>query len=442
MHTKKDEPTEPSSFFEPIEIENRVIKSIGNKIKEIRLSEKMSQEAFADKIGASLSYIKKVESGELTPSVEFLCDIETIVGVSITKFFTVTELQYDLFPQKTYNNAIIQGNLVDGVYKLLLTKNTLFYHPSFHPYLIGHHKTQNIIYHQHPGWELLILRSGKLKVLLRDDNASIEKELKEPFDILLFNSNTQHAYIPQEDEETETFCIISDTEHIKNINDQRELKEPLPDTKKKVKLLGSKIKEIRLSKKMSQADLANAIKRTSSYVTRVESGEIIPSIWRLYDIAKSLQVDIIDLFAIELIQYDLFSKNPSDLLIQGKYLNCEFNLLSTENTLYYNLPFHPYLMKFTKDEVKYRRHPGWELVILRSGKLKVILSKDEDLKEIREIFLEKPFDMLLFNSTFPHTYIPEGEEAEIICVISDTKNFRNIDEIKKTRTTTDKSVHS
>ena len=43
---------------------------IAKKIKQYRHIERMSQETLADKIGVSDTYIRKLESGERTPSLE------------------------------------------------------------------------------------------------------------------------------------------------------------------------------------------------------------------------------------------------------------------------------------------------------------------------------------------------------------------------------------
>lgn len=61
---------------------------------------------------------------------------------------------------------------------------------------------------------------------------------------------------------------------------------------KTVKQFGKRVKEIRLSKKMSQGDVAKILKVHPTYISGIERGLRNPSLITLEKIAKALSVDI------------------------------------------------------------------------------------------------------------------------------------------------------
>lgn len=67
----------------------------------------------------------------------------------------------------------------------------------------------------------------------------------------------------------------------------------MDDIKKK---LGSRIKEIRKEKRISQEDLAFKSKLHNTYISRIELGKQSPTIEVLESIAKSLQMSLSELF--------------------------------------------------------------------------------------------------------------------------------------------------
>ncbi len=62
------------------------------------------------------------------------------------------------------------------------------------------------------------------------------------------------------------------------------------------KLLGEKIKEIRKSRKITQAELAELINVDSKYISRIETSNASPSLEVVHNIAKALNVQEKDLF--------------------------------------------------------------------------------------------------------------------------------------------------
>ena len=61
-------------------------------------------------------------------------------------------------------------------------------------------------------------------------------------------------------------------------------------------LFGRRVKELRLSKGMTQFDLATLMKTDTKQIGRIERAEINSSLEVIYKLARCLEVDIKDLF--------------------------------------------------------------------------------------------------------------------------------------------------
>lgn len=71
--------------------------NIGNKIKNLRKSRKMTQEDFASKIGVSRSTLSCYEIGQRTPSLKTLQEIAEIFGIGLDYFgLSATDEAFDL----------------------------------------------------------------------------------------------------------------------------------------------------------------------------------------------------------------------------------------------------------------------------------------------------------------------------------------------------------
>lgn len=64
-------------------------------------------------------------------------------------------------------------------------------------------------------------------------------------------------------------------------------------------LIGQKIKAIRESKGLEQQELAALCDIEPSNISRIEAGNTGPTVWTLYRISNSLEINIGDLFQFE-----------------------------------------------------------------------------------------------------------------------------------------------
>ena len=62
-------------------------KAIGNRIRELRKSQKLSQQKLALMVNVERSYLAKIEGGKRNPSLECIKKISKGLGLSLEEFF-------------------------------------------------------------------------------------------------------------------------------------------------------------------------------------------------------------------------------------------------------------------------------------------------------------------------------------------------------------------
>lgn len=60
-------------------------KNLGKNIKKYRESEKMTQQALANKVGKSLNFMGKIEVSYSRPSLDTLIDIAAALNISVSE---------------------------------------------------------------------------------------------------------------------------------------------------------------------------------------------------------------------------------------------------------------------------------------------------------------------------------------------------------------------
>lgn len=68
------------------------------------------------------------------------------------------------------------------------------------------------------------------------------------------------------------------------------------DGQSRVKLIGERVKQLRLEKGITQLELAAKCNIEQSSIARIESGKTNPTILTLYSLCDALEIDINDLF--------------------------------------------------------------------------------------------------------------------------------------------------
>ena len=65
-----------------------ILVSFGGRVRELRLEQGLSQEAFAFKCGIDRTYISGIERGRRNPSLKNVHRIAETLGVTLVKLFT------------------------------------------------------------------------------------------------------------------------------------------------------------------------------------------------------------------------------------------------------------------------------------------------------------------------------------------------------------------
>mgnify|MGYP004632824951 CR=1 FL=1 len=75
---------------------------IGNKIKELRLKNNLTQEELADRCELTKGYISQLENDLANPSIDTLDTILVVLGSSMGEFFTETDSEQIVFGKADY----------------------------------------------------------------------------------------------------------------------------------------------------------------------------------------------------------------------------------------------------------------------------------------------------------------------------------------------------
>lgn len=95
--------------------------------------------------------------------------------------------------------------------------------------------------------------------------------------------------------------------------------------------IGARIKDIRLSKRLTQRKLADLVNITPSFLCRIEKGNATPSLAIIYSIADALDIPSQDLLANSSISSDTDLSVPEKIkIVVEKFpINRQIELLDT-----------------------------------------------------------------------------------------------------------------
>ena len=82
------------------------IEKIGNRIRQLRKDQGMTQAQLAMKLNISDRHLRRIEAGEKGPSIDILIEIATLLDVSLDYIIVGKQPQSDL---KKKLRALIQG---------------------------------------------------------------------------------------------------------------------------------------------------------------------------------------------------------------------------------------------------------------------------------------------------------------------------------------------
>lgn len=161
--------------------------------------------------------------------------------------------------------------------------------------------------------------------------------------------------------------------------------------------IGAYIRDLRQRFHLSVTDLAGAASISTGMLSKIENGQISPSLATLQALAQALNVPITNLFsAFEEKRDCSFVKAGQGVAIErrGSKVGHVYQLLG--HALGGDVTVEPYLITLKEDAVPYTgfRHAGTELLYMLSGK--VLYRHGE------QTYLLAPGDAMMFNSAAQH----------------------------------------
>lgn len=89
--------------------------TIGAKIRDLRLKNGLTQEELADRAELSKGFISQLENDLTSPSIATLTDILTLLGTTLSEFFSVGEREQLVFSEGDYFEKEADGMTVKWI---------------------------------------------------------------------------------------------------------------------------------------------------------------------------------------------------------------------------------------------------------------------------------------------------------------------------------------
>jgi transcriptional regulator with XRE-family HTH domain len=179
------------------------------------------------------------------------------------------------------------------------------------------------------------------------------------------------------------------------------------------KVLGDKIRKIRISKGMNLATFAAEIGKTTSYLSQVERGLASPSIMALREISKTLNVPIFYFLVDDGKQRGVVRKNERKVL-QFPKSHLTFELLSpdlSKQIEMIRIRLEPGASTCTVP----LPHQGEECTFVLKGKMEIQIGD--------EFFILEKGDTIYYIASIPHKITSIGEEDLVVISAITPSNF-------------------
>ncbi len=169
---------------------------IGEKIKKIRTEKKMPYDRLANETGFSVDYLKKVESGKITPPVGTLLTIARALEIDSGYFLRQQEstLKKRIKAYTTRTDNYAYTTLTPGAENKHLKAFRVVIEPL---------KAHKGVGYQHEGEEFVYVLSGKVEISVGEHVNALGKD-----ESLHFNSGIRHNLKNVGEEQAELLVVI------------------------------------------------------------------------------------------------------------------------------------------------------------------------------------------------------------------------------------------
>ena len=86
---------------------------IGNKIKDLRNRNGLTQQELADRTELTKGFISQLERGQVSPSIVTLLDLIECLGTTASEFFKEAEEEHVVFSEEGFFDHVDRGQLED-----------------------------------------------------------------------------------------------------------------------------------------------------------------------------------------------------------------------------------------------------------------------------------------------------------------------------------------
>ena len=160
-----------------------LIYTIGEKLKTLRLQQKLTINNVAQRTNLTKSLISQIENGKSLPSLKSLIALTTALGTTVGYLFSNDMDTSEVIGRASERKAISTGN---GVTLYLLTPNLRNRKVEFLSVVYEKGASSGIL-HSHNGEEYGIVLKGRLEVTVRDESYILEQG-----DSIVINSENPH----------------------------------------------------------------------------------------------------------------------------------------------------------------------------------------------------------------------------------------------------------
>ncbi len=183
--------------------------NLGPKIRELRRRKRMRLVDVQQHTGLSASLISKLESSKLIPTLPTLLRLAMVFNVGLDFFFAEEERNSSATVIRRSERIRLPEKL--GGSDEVFTFESLNFGVSEPPFevFLGEiiAETPNSRFHQHDGYELLLVMSGEVEVRIGDDVHSLASG-----DSIYFDSSTPHTYRKTSAGKCSVVVVVTDSD--------------------------------------------------------------------------------------------------------------------------------------------------------------------------------------------------------------------------------------